>query len=727
MLLSYRSNLELGDGVTRLPKLSVLMFLAIPALSGSASSANIPKEMAELSITQSQSQATQLVSQFLSFAHYDVKPVDNAVSARWLEAYLESLDPQRLFFLKPDVDAFKKLANELDDDARQPEPTLDIAVLVFEQYRQRAESAYAYGATVLEGPMTFEDPSASITADRSEAPYPKNEEARQELWRQRVHSQVLDAILLGESFEDARQKVQKRTQRSLIRLKQMDARDMVEVYLTSLASTYDPHSAYFSPASSEDFDIRMRDALEGIGAELRFDDGYTKIVRLIAGGPAASSGLLQKGDLILAVGQDDEPPVDVVEMRLDDVVKLIRGKKGTTVRLTIRPAASPASTKIVTLVRDRVVLEKVSAKAEMHTVKQERGKALKIGVIDVPSFYSDGWAGDKDADPRSTTRDVHKHIVHLAGNGMDALVIDLRGNGGGALSEALSLTGLFIDRGPVVQVRDPRDGVKVLDDPIPGVAWSGPLVVLTDELSASASEIFAGAIQDYGRGLIVGAPQTHGKGTVQQVLDLSRFLKRAEREADVPRLGALKLTVQKFYRVSGGSTQLRGVQPDVVLPSPWQGLDVLEEDLEGALSYDEIPKASYERAPIGVDLNALSSASRQRLEREQVIGWLRDDLAQREARQAEGTVSLHLPTRTKELEAELEERNARRATLGLPAVDPLAEPEDKPEDGKIHTVGDAMEAAILQETLAITSEFTRAWTPSLDMPPLKVRDLNNRR
>jgi len=715
---------------------SLALLLTVP-LVGSVATARTPQaesdapEAASMRAEDHHSAAGHYVGMLLSGYHYDKHDIDDKVARQWLEVYLDDLDPLHLFLLQSDVAEFRARAKEMDDDIRKTRPEMDLAFDVFTRYRTRATQAYTFAKQVLDEDLGFDDPKAVAKLDREDAPWSSDSSKREALWRDWVHAQVVDSVLLGETVESARDKLRKRFDRSLRNLESKENRDVVEIYLSSLASVFDPHSSYFKPSSSEDFDIRMRDALEGIGAELRGEDGYTKIIRLIAGGPAEASGELGKGDLIVAVAQGDKEPVDVVEMRLDDVVKLIRGKKGTEVRLTIRPAADPSMTKVVRIIRDKVVLERVSAKAELREITQPDGSTLKVGVIDVPSFYVDSWAARRgDPNARSTTRDVEKHLESLRGQGAQAILLDLRGNGGGALSEAISLTGLFIDRGPVVQIHDPQRGVEVLEDKDKGVAWSGPLVVLTDELSASASEIFAGAIQDHGRGLVVGAHQTHGKGTVQQMIDIGALMRDSPVRDLGPKTGALKITVQKFYRVSGGSTQRKGVEPDVVLPSPWQGIDVLEGDLERALTYDEVDAARYTPLPMTIDVPAIQAASASRVASVPQFGWLAEDIAEREAREQQDSVSLHLATRKQEREERMERLNARRRVLGIPELqaNPVEEPgqttevveaadgEDEDEDdGTFEDLDDALSAAILDEALAVTADFAGRWStpPSL--------------
>ena len=688
-------------------RLALRALLPVVLFSGLPASAESP---ASLKVEEHHRLVSHLVGSSLSGYHYAAKPLTDDVSEAWLAAYLDDLDPLKLFLLDSDVKAFKARERALDDDLRRTRPELDIALDVYDRYRKRAAEAYEFAAKALDEDMDFDQAGVSVVVNRDDAAWPADVAAREAVWRDRVRAQVLDQILEGRTVAEARETLKKRFERRVKNMERMETYDVVEIYLSSLASVFDPHSSFFAPTTSEDFDIRMRDALEGIGAELRMEDVFTKVVRLIPGGPAEAGGDLKAGDLILAVAQGKEEPVDVVDMRLDHVVQLIRGKKGSEVRLTVRPAdaADPSQTKVVRIVRDRVVLERASAKAELKEVQGPDGKVVKVGVIEVPSFYVDGWAarrGDKDA--RSTTNDVRRLIGQMRMKGATSLLLDLRGNGGGALSEALSLTGLFIDEGPVVQVKDPQRGIEVLGDPIDGVAWSGPLVVLTDELSASASEIFAGAIQDYGRGLVVGAPQTHGKGTVQSMVDLGAILQDGAFKEHADKAGALKITVQKFYRVSGESTQLKGVVPDIVMPSPWQGLDVLESDLDRALEWDMVQQANYTPLPLKVDVAGLQAASAARVASMPVFGWLAEDVAERKARENDRDLSLHQATRIAEREARQKKLDAREMLLGVDSE----KSKKKDADEEPSSLDGVLDDAILSEALAVTVDFGNQWTP----------------
>jgi carboxyl-terminal processing protease len=517
-----------------------------------------------------------LVAGMLASYHYDGRPVDDAIAVEWLDAYLERLDYGRTVFLATDVEEFRALAPTIDDDIRTSTPSLSVAHTIHARYQQRLKERLAAARAVLAGPIDLTNPE-SYVFDRTDAPWPANAKAADDLWRQRIEEELILGALRKKPDEETRALLAKRYHRLEADALSAEPMDVVEHWLTALTTVYDPHSTYFKPASHDSFDIEMANSLEGIGASLQTEGEYTVVKELIAGGPAEKGGILQKEDKIIAVAQGEGEPVDVVDLRIDKVVKLIRGKKGTEVRLTVIPAGAVDSgqTKVVSITRDKVVLADSDAELKIHEVGGKR-----VAVIEVPSFYLDVRG------KRSATSDLERILTQEMGK-VDAVVLDLRKNGGGSLPEAVSMTGLFIPRGPVVQIRE-RDGtVESLDDRDPKVAWSGPLMVLTSPVSASASEIVAGAIQDYGRGLVVGSKTTHGKGTVQTVIDLSDMMTRMFRGTG-PEAGALKLTTQKFYRVTGSSTQVKGVQADVVIPSVWDGLDVYEGDLDHVLPWDEI-------------------------------------------------------------------------------------------------------------------------------------------
>lgn len=633
----------------------------------------------------------KIVATTLQHDHYDGRRVDDAVSAAWYDAYLDALDGAKLYFLADDIAGFQPWRDMLDDDLSLPKPTLTPAFAMHDLLVERTRQRIAFAIAFLEkGEFVLDDPSAELVADRENATWAADTAALDDLWRKYLTNEVLRMDLNGEDRETSVARLIRRYKRVLADRESFEPADILQVYLGTLGGIYDPHSVWFKPQAKEDFDIDMRDALTGIGAVLQPEDGYTRVRELIAGGPAEQGGELQAGDRIVAVSQGvGGEPVDVVEMRLDKVVRLIRGPVDTTVVLTVIPAdaTDTAFTRDISIVRDRVKIQEAAAKGEVHELD-----GLRIGVIDVPSFYVD-HEGAKKGDPTAsnTTRDIRRILGEFNGSGVDAVVVDLRRNGGGALDQAIDATGLFIDRGPVVQVKDHRGRVSVYEDEDRGVAWTGPMAVLVSEQSASASEIFAGAIQDYGRGLIVGSETTHGKGTVQNLMGLGRHLRRLGYEGDdVDAGGAMKFTTHLFFRVNGHSTQLEGVHSDVVIPSPWQGLEIKEGDLDHPLPWDSVAAADFKPLPLAVDLDKLRKASATRVSQSMEFAFLEEDLNERERLKDDLTVSLHLPTRQAEKERRDAIAHARSKAREAAGYDP-----DDPPD------------AILDEAIHITRDLVK--------------------
>ncbi len=637
----------------------------------------------------------QSVGGMMEAYHYAPHQIDDATSEQWLGQYMRRLDYDRLYFTQSDVDEFAKWRTTLDDAlaSRDLSPAYDIHA----RYRQRLEERLTFADAFLAGDVDLST-SDFVQLDREEAPYASDASEQDVLWSALLREQVLRSVLGGKTKEEAIELIKKRYERRRRDVETLPPIDIVELYLGSLTSTFDPHSTWFAPATHDNFGIDMSDSVEGIGAQLQTDGDYTKIVNTIAGGPAELSEQLSADDRILSVAQGSTGEfVDVVGERIDDVVRLIRGEKGTTVRLTIWPASSvdPASTKVVELIRDKVQLERAAATVEVHEVIRE-GNSWQVAVIDVPSFYVDWSTEPSDPNHRSASVDVRRILSEL-GPEIDAVAIDLRQNGGGSLDESVNLTGLFIDRGPVVQTRDAQGEVEVLRDSDRGAAWDGPLTVMTSVYSASASEIFAAAIQDYNRGLVIGASTTHGKGTVQNVFDLGRFLGRSRmlNGEDAEAVGgAVKYTTQKFYRVNGGSTQNRGVRPHIVLPSSSDGLDVLESDLDYALEYDEIePVALRNEYTLSADIAALGSASAGRVATSPAFGFMAEDMTRRNEREGQ-PLSLNLETRQRDLTEAEEREAARKVTLG---IETCAEDAEDCEEERIDPVRD--------ETLQIVADW----------------------
>jgi carboxyl-terminal processing protease len=482
----------------------------------------------------------------------------------------------------------------------------------------------------------------SIVTDREASTWAKSEAEAEDNWRKRIKYDLLVQKMEKTPPEEAKDKLLRRYRGFAKRMHQMTADELLETYLTALTSSLDPHTSFMSPGTQENFAIAMRLQLDGIGAQLKGEDGYTTIVELTPGGAADRDGRLKKKDRVVGVGQGTEGEmVDVVDMNLNEVVKLIRGKRGTVVRLKVIPVGETAP-KIYDITRDKIELKDAEARGEViEEGRKPDGSPWKIGVINLPSFYMDMDAARQgQADYKSSTRDCRRLIEEFRQKGVDCIVLDLRNNGGGSLPESISLTGLFIDTGPVVQIKDADKRVQQYDDLDPGVSWDGPLVVLTNKFSASASEIVAGAIQDYRRGLVIGDKATHGKGTVQSLLDLGRQL--FQRLPNAPSLGAIKITMQQFYRPLGASTQLEGVKSDVELPSITTHLPVGESDLDHAIAFDKVPPATFQASGRVTDdmLRALRERSVARVGRSEDFVKVQKDIAQYEKRKQEKTISL---------------------------------------------------------------------------------------
>ena len=610
------------------------------------------------------------VGSLLEEAHYSKLKIDDSLSPRVMDKFIDGLDGQRSYFLASDIAEFETHRLRFDDMIRTGD--IEPAYLIFARYQQRNRERVQHALALLDREPDF-SLNESFEFDRESAPWAKDSAELDELWRKRVKNDAISLLLTNKSWTEARDVLRTRYERVLKRADQVKPEEVFELFLNAYARTFDPHSSYFSPRNSEEYKIQMSLNYEGIGASLQLVDEYVTIMNLIEGGPAAAAGTLKINDRITAVGQGrDGSMTDVVGWRIDDVVQLIRGKGGTPVRLQILPAgAAPGSPeKTVEFMRGKVTLEAQAAKKELKTFRRGE-REHKVGVINVPGFYSDydaQRAGDKDY--RSTTRDVRKLIDELKKEGVDSIVMDLRGNGGGFLPEAQSLTGLFIDRGPVVQVQFSGGDKEVLDDDQSGVAYEGPLVVLIDRFSASASEIFAGAIQDYGRGVVVGQ-RSFGKGTVQNLVPLSRWSAR-------PVNGQLTVTIGKFYRVTGESTQHRGVEPDVTLASPISLADIGESSLDDALPWDRIQAAGFgQPGQLTPSIAKLVTEENARQRRDPDYRWWLADIAAVEKLRSQKSLSLNIETRKVDraaLETErLTRENERRAARQQPALKAISE------------------------------------------------------
>jgi len=609
-----------------------------------------------LKATNDQDQAAQLSARFLTRFHYDAKPLDDAMSARIYDAYFKLLDSEKVFFTQADMDKFAPMKTKFDDAIWNQD--LSAPFTVFNDYLQSAVKQMTYARGLLKQGFDFTG-NDTYDFDRKNATWPKDQAELDDIWRKRTMNDWLRLKLAGKNDDDIRKTLDKRYAGYIERVKQLDSEDAFETFMTAYAHSTDPHTDYLSPRDAENFDMAMKLSLEGIGAQLQARDDYTIIVSLVPGGPAAKSAKLKPGDRIVAVGEGQSGPlVDVVGWRIDDVTHLIRGKKGTTVRLEILPADAGQDGKheMLTFVRDKISLEDSAASKKIIEIK-DGAVTRKIGVIDLPTFYSDfGARSEGDKDFKSATRDVAKLLNELKAQGVEGVVVDLRNDGGGSLAEANSLTGLFIDKGPVVQVRDAKGQVEVQGDEDPGMVWKGPLAVLVNRGSASASEIFTAAIQDYHRGLIIGEP-TFGKGTVQNLVDLDHFSQNPDGK---PQYGELKMTIAEFFRINGGSTQLKGVTPDLLFPKNGDDKDFGESTYDNALKWTQISPAGYQPvADLHAYLPQLQQMHDARTAKSPAWQLMLDELAQYKMMRDKTTISLNFATR----ETERKQQDAMQAAF----------------------------------------------------------------
>lgn len=641
---------------------------------------------------------TALLTQY----HYKKPELNDGFSAQVYESYLESLDPAKTYFVASDIRRFDKYKNQLDEALSQGD--LTAAYDIYNLYVKRWLERYDYALSLLKTPMDFTS-DEMLNVDREQIPWAANTAELNEFWRKRVKNDALNLKLAGKEWKEIADLLGKRYTAAKKQMLQTKSEDVFARYMNAFATTLEPHTNYFSPRNAENFEIEMKLSVEGIGAMLSAEDVYTKIVYLVTAGPAEKSKQLATDDKIIGVGQGADGPItDVVGWRLDDVVDLIRGQAGSTVRLEVLPATAgaDAKSKFVVLTREKVKLEDEAAKSRVIEVS-DNGKKKRIGIIKLPKFYIDfaaRYAGD--ANYRSTTRDVRKLLVELKKQNVDGVVMDLRNNGGGALNEAAELTGLFIERGPVVQVRNARNKKTVLGDSDPELIYDGPLAVLVNRFSASASEIFAGAIQDYGRGLVIGE-KTFGKGTVQSIFDLNQMMDNLGVKTDA-KLGQVKYTVDKFYRINGGSTQHKGVVPDIGLPSLFDENEYGESSEKNALPWDQIAATEFRSAgDLRDTLPALQQSHSKRIATDREFAFLAEDIKTYRERKDDKTVSLNEVTRRKQRAEDdaktLARENQRRAAKSLPplkAVDEIAR-KDRDEDSE--------DDAWLNESAQIVAEF----------------------
>ncbi len=648
---------------------------------------------------------SRYISQILSERHYLKPKIKNndSLSESFLNKYIEMLDANKSYFYHSDIKAFEGFRYTLDDSVRTGH--LDPAYDIYNTFQKRWLERYHYALGLLESSFDFEK-QEDYEFDRSDAKWMKNKEEMDRLWKQRVKSDYLALLLADEKESKIKASLKKRYKMAIKRISQNTTQDVFDLYINAFALSVEPHATYFSPRDAEEFDIQMKLSMDGIGAHLTTEDVYTVITSLVTGAPAEKSKQLSDGDRIIGVGEGDRGEmIDVIGWRLSDVVDRIRGKAGTKVRLKILPKGevSANDSKTVELFRERVTLDELEAKSKLIN-KEVKGQSLKFGVISVPKFYVD-WDAKyshrntgKPADYKSTTRDVAKFIKAFESENIDGLIIDLRNNGGGALDEAIELTGLFIDKGPVVQQKNAFGQTNAFNDEEAGVVYSGPLAVLVNSASASASEIFAGAIQDYDRGVIVGE-QTFGKGTVQSVMDINKFSLFGNMFE--PDLGQFKLTTSKFYRVSGESTQHRGVVPDVIFPSIEDDDERGESRFENALVWDTIGSAQYRTEDrIKTHIQALNKRYQERIKTSSFFNSLKEEISEYRQEKQKKTLSLNLKARKKEQTLKKEKRllriNKRLQEKGLKPIKDLKDFDDSVFEN---------EDAILDETSEILSDL----------------------
>jgi carboxyl-terminal processing protease len=620
--------------------LGLLLAIASPAYALEPASTPVLSPLPE------QAQAAHLSEQFLTRYAYKSVPLDDALSAKIMDRFIKSLDPDRSFFLQADIDGFLANSAKIDDAVIREDLTIPFSI--FNLYAQRVVTRMTYARSLLQQSFDF-SVQENYSLSRDKEPWPQAEAQINDLWRKRVKGDWLRLKLAGQADAAIRDTLDKRYKNILERVYTYKSADVFQSFMAAYTTSVDPHTDYFGAAASADFDISMKLSLVGIGAVLQDRDGYTTIRELVPGGPAQLSTKLAVGDRIIGVGQGNDGAVkDVVGTRLDEVVQLIRGAKDSVVRLDILPAdaGENGNHRVISLVRDKISLEKQAAQKTILPV-EEGGVARKIGVITLPAFYEDFEARRKgDKDYRSASRDVAKLLGELKQENVDGVLIDLRDNGGGSLAEAIDLTGLFVGKGPVVQQRDSEGKIKVESDDLSVPAWAGPVGVLINRGSASASEIFAAAIQDYGRGVIIGEP-SFGKGTVQTVVDLDQVAHNAK-----PKFGQLKLTIAQFFRVDGGTTQLRGVTPDIGLPGLSDPKTLGEASYDNALPWTQIKPAKYAAAgDMNGLLQQLQGRHDARVKDDRDFQRFVEDAAELKVQREKRTISLNETERRNELTA----------------------------------------------------------------------------
>lgn len=638
----------------------------------------------------------KVVSQILDNNHYRKLQLNDSLSSAILDAYILTLDNGKVYFLASDIASFEKYRYQIDDLTKSEDTSP--AFVIYKVFQERFNERMKY---VMNNLVSFEfdfTKDEYYETDRDKEPWAKSDQELNEIWRKIIKNYALSLKLTGKKQEEITTMLKTRYDRYIKSIGQTNSGDVFGMYMNTIAEAYDPHTNYLSPSAADRFAQDISQSLEGIGARLQTENDYTKVNEILPGGPAEKSNLIHVNDRIIGVAQGSAGEmVDVIGWRIDEVVKLIKGPKGTQVRLQILPAESGVNGPSVTisLIRDKIRLEDQTAKKKMIEAVQN-GRNVKLGVITLPSFYMDFAAYQKgDPNYNSTSRDVKKYIDELQTEGVQGIAIDLRNNGGGSLQEAINLTGLFIKNGPVVQVKSSNNRVEVLTDDDAEIAYNGPLVVLINRFSASASEIFAGAIQDYHRGVIVGE-SSYGKGTVQQLIGLERFINETD---DV---GSLKLTLQKFYRATGSSTQHKGVIPDIKFPTALDPEQFGESSQANALPWDEIKSTLYQRTPIINDkvLTELNKAHLERTKSDPYLTRLIEETNETRKNISQTSISLNENVRKKETE-DAEKKRAANTKLGTVKVDK----EGKPVSNSLDMDDEYLREGLLVLSNLITSKI----------------------
>ncbi len=634
-----------ASGLFRRLRLSAALALTVASAFAATSTDRKP-----FATSQTLSREASTLVKLLEQAHYNHDSVRPADYAQIVPDYMGDLDGQRLFFLGSDKQKFMEEYGKNLYYNTAFLGNINAAYEIYQVYQTRVEARieWIFGELKKEFDLTTKE---TYRADRAKAEWPANAAAADELWRKRLKYEMVGELLNKKSVEEATTNIRKRYERMLKNLGEIDGNDLAELYLSTIARLYDPHSSYFSAATYEDFGIQMKLQLVGIGALLGVEDDHCVVREIVPGGPADLGRQLKPNDKIISVGQTGAEPVEIIGMKLRKIVDMIRGKKGSQVHLVVQPsdAADTSARREIIITRDTVKLNNARARAAVFDVPASEGAAQKVGVISLPAFYGPADEGDTDGEKTTASRDVARLIEQLKDQKINGLVLDLRRNGGGFLTEAIDLAGLFISKGPVVQVKSYNGDIHVDSDSNAKIAYAGPLAVLVDRFSASASEIVAGALQNYGRAIVVGDSSTHGKGSVQQVIEMKQITR--ELSVSPQKTGAAKFTIQKYYLPSGDSTQLKGVVPDIILPSIEEFLPIGESDLPRALVWDKIPTSSFEGAPLDPKVvTPLRQASVDRQSKLEEFSYLRRNVDRFKARQEQKQISVNLDERKRQKE-----------------------------------------------------------------------------